>query len=152
MNNKRTGTYNHCSKCQEAFCCKSFDKIDNPILFEDEVEKLRKLFDIDKYLIKNRNSYCIKTVDNVCPFYKNGCSIYEHRPRDCRLFPFDIDKIDGKYYLVLYNIKCLSKNVENENIDELINEFKDYAQEYTSPTLAKKVSNLPYKIIKEIKF
>jgi len=47
--------------------------------------------------------------DTTCIFYDNGCRIYPHRPRACRLFPFRISERDIGGDVVLsidYNPGC----------------------------------------------
>ncbi|MDH7596622.1 MAG: YkgJ family cysteine cluster protein [Methanothrix sp.] len=47
--------------------------------------------------------------DTTCVFYDNGCRIYPHRPRACRLFPFRISEreIAGDVVLSIdYNPGC----------------------------------------------
>lgn len=47
--------------------------------------------------------------DTTCVFYDNGCKIYPHRPRACRLFPFRISEreIAGDVILSIdYNPGC----------------------------------------------
>ena len=56
--------------------------------------------------------------NNNCIFYQeNKCTIYDIRPIDCRLFPYDIKlEKDGNYYLVYYKSnKCqiMHENIKN---------------------------------------
>jgi len=96
-----------CSSCTSQSCCKSFvganllltehKKIKNIIGNDDFVETI--LFNnIPTLVIKNKNN------SNECFFWdsqKECCSIYEHRPFDCRLFPFDIHEINGQFMWVV---------------------------------------------------
>ena len=85
----------------------------------------------------------------ICPFYNQGCTIYDIRPSDCRLFPYDLKEIDGKYFLIKYDMPCGSKNVD-ENIDGVVEVLKTIIKTYTDKKRNEKVSRLEYKIIKEI--
>jgi Fe-S-cluster containining protein len=57
---------------------------------------------------QNRNFLSLKAYKGKCYFYDSGrCSIYEDRPLDCRLFPFDIVQAeDGNFYWIVYNEFC----------------------------------------------
>lgn len=42
-----------------------------------------------------------------CKSYKEKCNVYHNRPIDCRLFPFDIHKMDEKFYWIIWvDEKC----------------------------------------------
>ena len=52
---------------------------------------------------------------NACKYARdNRCNLYEDRPLDCRLFPLDIIKENGKYWWCIFTIcpnhKKLRKN------------------------------------------
>lgn len=145
------GTFKHCTNCKlENNCCLSFDKIDSPILSEEEVMVIVRIKKEFTSLFNNyQNSYTIKLNENKCPFYNNGCSIYNIRPLDCRLFPYDIKNINNKYYLVLYNLDCNSNNVV-EKVDEIIEKIKPFIHDFTDLNLNQRSNKLPYTIIKEI--
>ena len=98
---------------------------------------------------------------NACHFYKDcKCTIYDVRPIDCRIFPYDIKlEKDGNYYLIYY----LTNNCEVRNID--INDLKlvsyntrlflrllyPYIREWSDPYCSSKlVENEDYKIICKI--
>lgn len=97
----------------------------------------------------NNDAYNIVSNQGVCPFYKNGCTIYDIRPSDCRLFPYDIKVIDNRYYLVKYDLSCGSKNVD-EKVDKVIKTLKPIINTYSNKKINKKVDRLSYTIIKEI--
>jgi len=148
------GTYSHCSQCKlKKNCCCDFDEgIDNIVTTVEEkntiITRLGK--EVDKYFKKiNEEAYNIINIDSVCPFYNKKCTIYDIRPSDCRLFPYDLKEIDGKYYLIKYDLPCGSKKVE-ENIDNVIEKLLPIINTYTDKKIEEKVNNLPYIIIKEI--
>jgi len=41
----------------------------------------------------NNEAYNILNINSICPFYNSGCTIYDIRPSDCRLFPYDLKKL-----------------------------------------------------------
>ena len=147
------GTYKHCSKCQmEKNCCCEFDKIDNIITTVSEKNEIvKRLGASAEMLFKliNDGAYNIINNQSVCPFYNQGCTIYDIRPSDCRLFPYDIKNIDGKHFLIKYDMPCGSKNVD-ENIDGVVEVLKTIIKTYTDKKRNEKVDRLSYIIIKEI--
>lgn len=67
------------------------NKKDSQEYLEDVVIAGRKM----KQLRKNSSNHCI--------FWNGKCEIYDFRPLDCRLFPFDLDIIDGEFYWIVYS-------------------------------------------------
>ena len=101
------GTFEHCSKCKEKVnCCVSFKTIDNPIISSKEKEFIQRKTECEDgaFLKIKGNCYNINTKNGVCWFYNKGCSIYEIRPNDCRLYPYDLKNINGKICLIRYKI------------------------------------------------
>lgn len=133
--NNNLGTFNLCSNCvgKSATCCCNPD-VDSPMMLPNEVEEISKKTNLTKeefskkiefskmyndntlkdlYQLKRQND------NNNCIFYKNNqCTIYDIRPIDCRLFPYDIKlEQDGNYYLVYYKSnKC---QITYENIKDI---------------------------------
>ena len=148
------GTFNYCSQCKEKLnCCVDFEDIDNPIIYIEEKNKIQKSIKCDDSIFSKITEDCfnINTINGVCPFYKNGCSIYDIRPNDCRLYPYDLKQIDGKIYLIRYKVKCLHGNVVDDYIDDVIERIKPYISTYTDKRFEKKVDKFQYEIVKEIK-
>lgn len=89
----------------------------------------------------------------MCFFVNNKCSIYECRPIDCRLFPFDFKEIDGEYWLVYYNsvniCKALPTNndeIKNfaHNVRPLLDMLLPYMSECSDPIFSKRLNNQQY--------
>ena len=154
MLKRKDGTYSHCSNCKTGACCQDFDDgIDNVVTTVKEKEEIIKRAgsSAEKHFKAiNNEAYNILSVDGVCPFYKNGCTIYDIRPSDCRLFPYDLKEIDGKYYLIQYDLPCGSKHV-SEDVDEVIKVLSAIITTYTDKKIEEKVNKIKYKVIKEIK-
>lgn len=156
MINNSKGTFLHCSNCKikNNCCCDFDDNIDNIVTTikekDDIVRKLGK--NVNKHFIKiNDEAFNILSYNGVCPFYdSNKCSIYDIRPADCRLFPYDLKEIGGKYYLIQYDLPCGSKLV-SESVDEVIETLKPIITTYTDKKIEEKVNNLKFKIVKEVK-
>ncbi len=109
------GTYSFCNSCVGKFdCCCNCENIDMPILLPFEAKRLQisQRRTIDKFAKKlSEHLYQMRRADNDekkgCIFFQNNrCSIYNERPLDCRLFPFDFKEKDGEYWIVYYNNVC----------------------------------------------
>lgn len=123
------GTFNLCTNCvnNKANCC-SNPNVDSPMILPSEIEAISKATKIDKNLFATKiefskmynddslkDLYQMKRKKNDnCYFYKdNKCSIYDIRPIDCRIFPYDIKlEKDGGYYLVYYKSDMCQINKE----------------------------------------
>lgn len=147
------GTYNHCSICKiKKNCCCDFDEIDNIVTTISEKNEIVKRLgkSADNFFRQiNNEAYNILNIQGVCPFYDQGCTIYDIRPSDCRLFPYDLKEINGRYFLIKYDLPCGSKNV-NEDIDKVINVLMTIIKTYTDTKIEEKVNKLKYIVIKEI--
>lgn len=94
-----------CLSC--AACCKNY----SPRFKTPDIKRISKLLKmresvfIDTYLrIDEDGDYVVKT--KPCPFLgtDNYCSIYEHRPSDCRRFPYtDEDVLYKRPHLTIKN-------------------------------------------------
>jgi len=101
---------NLCGNCSSKPCCSDFAA---PMLFMDDLKKLKEIDKLDSRFVKelmidNKPLKIIKKKENsnTCILWdekKNACSIYEHRPYDCRMFPFDIDWVDDEYRWIIYS-------------------------------------------------
>ena len=147
------GTYKHCSNCQANpnCCCDFSDVIDNIVVTNDEYNLIVSKYpeSISSFKRLNSESFNLLSINGVCPFYKDGCSIYTIRPSDCRLFPFDLKLINGEYYLIRYNLPCGSANV-TEIPWAAIEVLKTIITTYTDPKIEAKVDQLPFEIIQKI--
>lgn len=120
------GTYQFCNSCVGRFnCCCNCEEIDMPILLPFEVETIsritkRSVADFAKKL--TTHLYQMRRTDDDekkgCIFFENNrCSIYENRPLDCRLFPFDFKEIDGDYWVIYYDTVCKAIPTDRDEID-----------------------------------
>lgn len=171
------GTFNLCSNCvgKNSTCCCDLS-VDSPMLLPNEVETIFKKMKIDKEEFSNRislakmnNDYSLKDLyqmkrgkdNNACYFYRNNqCTIYDIRPIDCRIFPYDIKiEKDGNYYLVYYKSdKCQIINEDIKNIKMvsyntrlflrlLLPYIREWSDDYCCTHLTEK---RPYEIICKI--
>ncbi|MBV5340897.1 MAG: YkgJ family cysteine cluster protein [Deltaproteobacteria bacterium] len=75
-----------CTRC--ANCC----KVILPILNESDIARLARHLRLEatefksRFLMEDENGFVFNT--QPCPFLvKNRCTVYEHRPQDCRSYP-----------------------------------------------------------------
>lgn len=171
------GTFNLCHNCvnAKATCC-SNPFVDSPMILPKEVTEISKAVNLDVNEFAEKidfaamhNDKSLKSLyqmkrqnnSNSCYFYKDcKCSIYDIRPIDCRIFPYDIKlESDGNYYLVYYQTdNCEIKNIDFDNLKAisyntrlflrlLIPYLKEWSDSYCSTNLTKKEK---YKIICKI--
>lgn len=101
----------------------------------------------------------LKKNSNGCIFLDENkrCSLYEGRPNDCFLFPFDILKIQGKYQWIIYDcrdekqvstsdmmVDFLEGTEEFKNLSKYIDEFSTY---YDPSIMGK----FRYRVIREVR-
>lgn len=97
-----------CSNCKSISCCTDFMP---PFLTPNElslIEEHTEFTNIAENLTLNgRAVHAIKakpgTVECVFLSSKGVCTIYEHRPFDCKVYPFDIYKINDEYVWIVYS-------------------------------------------------
>lgn len=159
----KKGTYQFCDSCVGKFdCCCNSSEIDMPILLPNEVESIarKSRIPIDVFSEKlTSNLYQMKRDNNDpnkgCVFFKNNaCTIYDYRPIDCRLFPFDFKEINGEYWLIYYDnvnvCKALPTIKEDinycaHNIRPLLDMVLPYMSECSDPIFCKRLANQSYK-------
>jgi hypothetical protein len=100
---------NLCGSCKTQGCCTDSAV---PLVFDSDLADLKSINkDGDEFLHdRNVNGMIIKAVNkkpnsNICIFWNecSGCSIYKQRPFDCRAYPFDILKINGRFHWIVYS-------------------------------------------------
>lgn len=128
------GTYQFCTNChsENKVCCCASDEIDMPVLLGNEVRQIqsssiknKKMKDFSHNIGQTSiRQMRAKTYDKdgkairACHFYDvdaHRCKIYDTRPTDCRLFPFDIklDPNTNEYWLGYYDELC-ERNLPDE--------------------------------------
>lgn len=154
------GTYQFCNSCVGRFdCCCNCKEIDMPILLPFEIEGIsritkRAVGDFSKKL--TTHLYQMKRADddekNGCIFFQNNkCSIYENRPLDCRLFPFDFKEIDGDYWVIYYDAICKAIPTERDEIDMCAHNMRPileiimpYMSECSNPLFSQRLGTQHY--------
>ena len=99
-----------CSTCTQN-CCET---VDCAPVFPSDLKKLASIKKNTSKYIKNlkladgKHLMQIKKKpnSNQCIFFdgeKKQCMIYENRPLDCRMYPFDIEVINGEPWWIVYS-------------------------------------------------
>ena len=137
-----------CESCSHQSCCTNFAP---PIVFPKDIENLKAIAKsgnefLKEIVIQNKTVKVIKKKTNskICTFWdeeKMNCSIYNNRPFDCRMFPFDIRLINNKYHWIVYScnpdsnwewsegyLKMLENDKSFPDILENISVFADTTQ------------------------
>lgn len=128
------GTYEFCTHCHnegKKCCCASPD-IDMPILLYNEAQKYQSLnprhqrmrdfsHSIGNTSVRQMNYS--KDETKHCHFFdiaENRCKIYNIRPTDCRLFPFDIklNPNTNEYWVGYYDEVCERKLPDKEKMKQ----------------------------------
>ncbi len=94
-----------------------------------------------------------------CLFFnqKELCNIHNKRPFDCRFFPFDIHKIDGKFFWIIWKVDCpiLEKRDYEPYLQDheqnLLSKFKPYLNDYTKFRLEEFLQKYEYQVLREVK-
>ncbi|HXX05331.1 MAG TPA: YkgJ family cysteine cluster protein, partial [Candidatus Bathyarchaeia archaeon] len=105
-----------------------------------------------------------KSNSNMCIFWDDNnkkCSIYNNRPFDCVMYPFDIYLINGRYHWVIYSCNPESgwqwteehmKMLENHpQFIEIISNIEAYSNLHEINNLTK-LDQLSYTILREVNF
>ncbi|HET6518100.1 MAG TPA: YkgJ family cysteine cluster protein [Nitrosopumilaceae archaeon] len=156
-----------CDSCTHQNCCTDSSV---PLVFESDFKRLEKIGKTDdRYLhirdVKGKKIKAINKKNNStqCVFWddeKKNCSIYEHRPFDCRAYPFDIILIDNKYHWIVYscnpesNWKWTESYLEMFEKDESFKEIRKNMKIFSDNTeliLPNEEKKRPYTILREVR-
>ncbi len=155
-----------CGDCEHKNCCTDSAV---PLVFSKDLEKIKKKdLDFDKHLkivkINDVNVNAIKKKKNSteCVYWDadlGGCTIYESRPMDCRLYPFDIIKIKNSYHWIVYACNVGSDWSWTENYLELLEQDDGFDElmkninlfsEHTKMILPTELEKTPYELLRKI--
>ena len=161
-----------CSSCTTPCCTEAM----SPIVFPEELIKIRNSVNkpiddfTDEIILSGKTFHILKEKKDSteCVFLDSDtklCTIYENRPFDCRLFPFDINKIDGKFMWVLFTCNgqkesdwsWTKKNLLNFESDEGFPYIMDNLENFgNNKTIHRHPSNkiltkTPFVVLREIR-
>lgn len=116
---RASGTMSFCAQCPaSANCCTRVSHgstIENPFVFDGELADLEELsgkpfteFTVDRISLNGGRHKSLAANRAGCVFLVGGrCSVYQARPLDCRLFPFDLLRgDDGTVFWIVYTSLC----------------------------------------------
>jgi len=87
-----------CQRCNN--CCRNFVKDGKQIAFvyltTKDVIRLWKMKDKLRGKLENNKVVLQVNKNGDCTYWKDGCTIYEHRPEQCRTFPFWSENLTSK--------------------------------------------------------
>lgn len=154
-----------CQSCTHTACCTSFDA---PFLFKTDIKKLKSIgiggeqF-IEEIKVSNIFVKSLKKKENStnCTLWdeiSNKCTIYDQRPFDCKMFPFDIMKIDDEYRWIIFSCNSesdwkwtenhLKKLEEDPSFKEILENIEIF--HHTLETEFSKEHELPYIVLRKI--
>ena len=158
---------NLCGSCASKHCCSDFAA---PMLFTDDLKKLDDIAKLSSTFTEDIviNGESIKIIrkkenSNECIFWDNNanfCSIYENRPYDCRMFPFDIDWVDGEFRWIIYSCNPNSdwswteQHIEKLESDPQFNEVMRHAKYFrlTSKDYVDTTKEPPYTVLRKVRW
>lgn len=143
------GTYKFCTGCPIDKNCCTGKAVELPVITRAEARYISLVKGLPEYeysIRSTNNLRELKAINDRCYFYQRGkCSIYNQRPIDCRLYPFDIYKDSSERFLLISYTNACPKPI---NISRYIRTaksllrhlgpyLKEYA-EYNTPLLNEK--------------
>ena len=165
MNSKKFEMKELCESCNKISCCTGFDA---PFLFKNDIKKLEKIGKSwDKFFRDVRvadifvKSLKKKENSTNCIFWDektSKCTIYEQRPFDCKMFPFDIMKVKGEYRWIIFSCnpesnwkwteEYLDKLERDPSFIEIMENIETF--HHTLETEFSKEHTLPYTVLRKI--
>lgn len=149
-----------CSNCSHQQCCTGFDA---PIVFPEDLIMLKRIGkDSSKYLgdiviSGTKLKQIRKKSDGQCIFWNAGCEIYNNRPFDCRIFPFDVDYINGEFYWIVYSCnkdsdwKWAEEHLRQLEQDPMWHNRKNYLMIFNEAPYSYP-EKVPYTILRKVNF
>jgi Fe-S-cluster containining protein len=148
-------------------CCTDFFP---PLLYTTDLGRLKKAGKAEDQFLRNIivNGDVIKTIkkkDNstTCVFWneeKRLCEIYNDRPFDCKMFPFDVMWINNEYHWIVYSCNSNSdwawteeylKKLESDpQFDEMMKNSKAIKITSENTECLADIEEPPYAILRKI--
>ena len=127
-----------CLKCRGCCRFKEPDSIWSPALLNEEIKSILPFANL--YSKKIQLAPSAEKLNNfLCPFLNlegNLCNIYANRPFECQLYPFLINRKEGKVFLAL-DLNC---PFIKENLDSSL--LKEYSQDLAGMFNSRESKNL----------
>ena len=138
---RSSGHFSFCNNCPADLNCCTGKNVDLPVLTPQDVQRIIAETGL------NRDDFCqsvageqlstMKAREGACHFYRKGkCTIYNVRPVDCRIFPFDIDRTtSGELVWIVYSSACPNQVDARKHLREvqpLLPLLQPYLEEFAS--------------------
>jgi Fe-S-cluster containining protein len=114
--------------------------------------------------VTDKEKKCLNKInlEKPCAYFgqNNLCQIYDSRPVDCRMFPFDIDLSDDEYFWIIWEIDCpivreMSEDESEEYLENfeknIIPKFKNELNKYSKFRDGDLTSKFSYRKLRKIK-
>lgn len=163
---QRQGYHSLCNTCSHKPCC---TECISPLVFSEDRRRLEKIDKnysdyLDTISIEGIKTTIIKKrpQSTECVFWdKNDkkCSVYENRPFDCKIFPFDIIQKDGKFFWIVFecnpgtNWRWTESHLDALEADPAFSDFIKNIYVYSSLRISEfdnKKTN--FSIIRQVRF
>ncbi|XCN71677.1 MAG: YkgJ family cysteine cluster protein [Candidatus Electrothrix aestuarii] len=129
-----------CHGCSEKCCLFPTETNTNAVLSLNEIAKIEHVIGHSDFYEEKKSRYGddvyyrLKSIAGSCCFYNQQdqkCTIYEVRPLDCRLYPFDFTTFDvGQGDIWILNNCLLSQDVDEAAVEKMLDYFEcNYAEE-----------------------
>jgi len=157
---------NLCGNCSHKNCCTDSAV---PLVFSEDLKKIKKkdpryIIHIKTIEINGKPVNAIKKKDGSteCVFWDGqtgGCTIYDSRPIDCKLYPFDILHVNDSYHWIVYSCNKDSdwkwseehlKAFENDDGFNDLMKNLDIFSEHTNMVLPNESEKTPYTILRKV--
>jgi len=141
--------WEECLSCQDISCC-NLD-IAHPLFVTDE--ELNRILTAHPGKAESFNKVL------PCPFLGADrlCMAHDIKPVDCRLFPFDVIKVDGELCWIIWKLNCSVIQDESRfeeylvDLEErLIPEFRPHLNAYSSFRIDELFSKYSHKILRKV--
>ncbi len=134
-----------CKACPAHTNCCTGKTVDLPILTPKDVNRISAATGLDPEDFSKNSDGALRPMKagyQGCFFYESGrCKIYDSRPTDCRMFPFDVDRAeDGSLIWIVYSSTCPVSVDASEyfpSVQELEQELDPYLAEFATHTSAR---------------
>ena len=141
--------WEECLICQDKSCC-NLDIAYPLFVTQDEMECIREVHPGKAGSFNKVFPCTFLTADGLC-------MVHDRKPVDCRLFPFDVIKVNGTFCWIVWKFDCLILRDEERfeeylrDLEEkLIPGFRPYLEAYASFRLDELSSKYSFEVLREV--
>lgn len=156
-----------CGNCKKLSCCTDFYP---PLLYSSDLIRLKSAGKSEDEFLKlvTINGNVVKTVkkkenSTTCMFWDEEnrlCSIYQNRPFDCKMFPFDVYWTNNEYYWIIYSCnpdsdwrwteEYLQKLETDPQFDEMMQNSEELRLTSDNVECLADIKEPPYAILRKV--